>query len=147
MEAIAEQLVATYLTRGGKVFIIPQYPIPSDNPDQDWACPDFVALNFERVPHEIIVVEVSMASNVSGMFDRVIDRHHQWFVRLRKKLEMDGITNADWDIRFLRFIREENFKVVPHHLTSSPDVYFQTIESVSFPWNYWEARKGGGLPR
>ena len=28
MEALAEQLVATYLTRGGKVFFAPQYKIP-----------------------------------------------------------------------------------------------------------------------
>ena len=46
MEALAEQIVATYLTRGGKVFIVPQYAIPAPTGKGDWACPDIVALDF-----------------------------------------------------------------------------------------------------
>ena len=65
MEAVAETLIGTYLTRGGRVFIVPQYSIPP-SPDSkgEWSCPDFVALDFEREPREVVVVEVTTASNI-----------------------------------------------------------------------------------
>jgi hypothetical protein len=107
MEALAEQVVATYLTRGGKVFIVPQYGIPAPGSKGDWSCPDFVALDFEK--REVIVVEVTSGADVGGITAKAKDRERQWFAPLRQKLEADGVVSG-WGIRFLGFVRQQNLE-------------------------------------
>jgi hypothetical protein len=144
MEALAEQVVATYLTRGGKVFIIPQYAIPDPGSAGDWSCPDFVALDFER--REVVVVEVATGAGLSSIIQKAKDREKQWFAPLRLKLESDGVVSG-WDIRFLGFVRKDNLEKAQAALAGHDRVTFAAIESATFSWDYWKARVGGGLPR
>ena len=144
VETLVEQTIAIYLTRGGKVFIAPQYGIPAPGTKADWSCPDFVALDFERC--EVVVVEVASGADLAPITRRAKDRERQWFAPLRQKLKADGIAD-DWKIRFLGFVREHNLDKARAALAGHDQIAFASIESATFPWNYWEARIGGGLPR
>ncbi len=139
----AEQLIALYLTRGGKTFIVPSYSIPGANSEEEWACPDFVALDFEK--HEVVVVEVTTASDIHGLIGKVRNREKQWFEALHTKLQNDGIA-VGWPLRFLGFVRRANLERARQQFAGEKDVTFAAIEDASFPWWYWENRKGG-LPR
>jgi hypothetical protein len=144
MEALAEQVVATYLTRGGKVFIVPQYGIPAPGSKGDWSCPDFVALDFGK--REVVVVEVTSGADVGAITAKAKDRERQWFAPLRQKLEADGVVSG-WEIRFLGFVRQQNLGKARAALIGHDRVAFAAIESATFSWDYWEDRIGGGLPR
>jgi hypothetical protein len=137
METLAEQLIATYLTRGGKVFVCPSYSIKND-----WSCPDFVALDFDK--HEIIVVEVTTAYDIDALLAKVEDRDKQWFAPLRAQLNADHIAES-WDTRFLGFVRRDRLDKALRTV-SAHDVKFVAIEDTTFSWDYWKRREGG-LPR
>jgi hypothetical protein len=63
MDAQIESLVELYLTRGGRVFISPQYDVAyNKNEREGGACPDILALDTEK--KEVVVVEISSASNL-----------------------------------------------------------------------------------
>jgi len=144
MEAIAEQLVSIYLTRGGKVFIAPQYSIPNPQSNAEWACPDFVALDFSA--REVVVVEVATGANPAPIIKKVEDRTERWFDPLRARLIGDGVTDENWRLRFLGFVRCENLKAVQNAFASADDVTFMNIEDASFSWKYWDGRASNGLP-
>lgn len=145
MEALAEQIVATYLTRGGKVFVVPQYAIPAPKGKGDWACPDFVALDFEA--GEVVVVEVATGARFAGLLGRVAERETRWFAPIRAKLARDGlIVQAGWRIRFLGFVREACLDEARRPFAEEGDVAFTAIEDATFPWTYWNDRDAKGLP-
>jgi hypothetical protein len=139
MEALAEQVVGTFLTQGGKVSISPGY-----NVGNGWSCPDFVALDFDK--HEVVVVEVTTASNIATLLERVKNRDSQWFSPLRSQLvEMDAALK-NWEMRFLGFVRQECLKRARDTFADVPGVTFAAVEDTTFSWKYWERREGG-LPR
>ena len=107
MDAI-DALIALFLTRGGQVFVVPQYGIPCDNPNTEFSCPDFVALDFSH--HEIIVVEISVSSDTKKLSNKIRTREIQWYERLRRKFLADNVVDATWDIRFIGFVREANLQ-------------------------------------
>ena len=143
MDAQSEPLVA-FLTQGGKVFIVPQYSIPSDNSKGDWACPDFVALDFER--HEIVVIEVSTGANTNPIIRKVQDRQNRWFDRLRVKLAADRVADETWGMRFLGFVRRPSLNILQTTFAGDEDVAFFPIEDATFPYLYWSDRAEKGLP-
>lgn len=145
MDAQAEPLIARFLTQGGKVFIVPQYGIPSDSPNADWACPDFVALDFEK--REIVVVEVSTSADINPIKRKVQDRQHQWYDRLKDKLLADHVADETWPMRFLGFVRRQNLDKLQQAFASIEDVAFYPIEDATFPYLYWSNRAEKGLPR
>lgn len=83
-EALIEQLVGLYLTRGGSVFIVPQYSVAGEH-----SCPDFVGLDFKKP--EIFVAEVTKAGSPANAIAKAKDRHKQWFEPLRAELDARGI--------------------------------------------------------
>lgn len=146
MEALAEQLVATYLTRGGKVFIVPQYSIPAPTGNGDWACPDFVALDFQA--EEVVIVEVATGSRFASLISRVKERETRWFLPVKAKLIADGLAlQADWRMRFLGFVRRDSIELARRPFAGQERVAFKAIEDVTFPWAYWSDRAATGLPR
>lgn len=146
MESLAEQIVATYLTRGGKDFIAPQYSIPALGGKVDWACPDFVALDFGV--GEVVVVEVATGSRFAGLLGRVAERKARWFDPIQAKLTGDGLAEqARWPIRFLGFVRRDCLADLSRSFTGEQEVAFAAIEDATFPWSYWNDRAVRGLPR
>lgn len=64
-EANFESLVMSYLASQG-LFLSPQFSIKDG--DEEWSCPDFVALDFRK--REIQVVEVTTSYNVKGLIQK-----------------------------------------------------------------------------
>ena len=149
MEGLAEQIVAMYLTRGGKVFIVPQYAIAVPGKKSDWSCPDFVALDFSR--KEVVIVEVTTASDVGSITNKAKDRETQWFRPLRDQLRADEVvtdwTPHGWTMRFLGFVRQASLQRARDLVSGHEGVSFEAIEAVTFAWDYWTKRVEGGLPR
>jgi hypothetical protein len=144
MEALFELLIATYLTRGGKVFIAPQYPVPGDKINTEWSCPDFVALSFEvRDKPEVLIVEVTSASDPVPVTRKIRDRQNLWYDRVRSKLMSDGTIDEKWSMRFLGFVRKANLVKLNEQFKDQGDVAFESIEDAMFSWDYWERRKIG----
>lgn len=143
METLAEFLVAFYLTRGGKVFIAPQYSIPSESPNADWSCPDFVALDFGK--REVVLVEVISGANLSPIIAKIRNRQAQWYDRLRTKLTNDKVITSAWGMRFLGFVRRHNLEKAKATCSGERDVTFFAIEDATFDWEYWTSR-ASGLP-
>lgn len=146
MESLAENIVVTYLTRGGKVFVVPQYAIPAPGATGDWACPDILALDFGT--EEVVVVEVATGSRFAGLLARVAERETRWFAPIRAKLAADGLAiQVGWRIRFFGFVREDCLDDARRPFAGHGDVAFAAIEGATFPWAYWDDRAEGGLPR
>lgn len=144
MESLAEHLVATYLTQGGKVFIAPQYSIPGPGGGGEWSCPDFVALDFEK--REVVVVEITVAANVGPIIEKINDRQKRWFEPLRQKLESDKIVDGTWEMRLLCFVRRSQLQKAKASFSAQTGVAFFAIEDATFGWDYWTVRQNG-LPR
>lgn len=146
MHAQLESLIAVYLTRGGKVFISPQYDKAFDQEArEEGACPDVVALDMEK--REVIIVEISNAANLSILYNKVEARKIRWFVPIQRRLQDDRIIDADWQFRFLGFVRESVIDNAKARFNSDPDVCFVSLEKASVSFAYWSEREEKGLPR
>lgn len=144
LDSIVEYFIALFLTRGGQVFIVPQYVIPSDNPNGEWACPDFVALDFSK--REVIVVEVTTSSNYNNIVQLAKQRHARWYERLNKKLLSDDVIDKTWGIRLLVFVREAHITLLNNIFRDDTDVTFHSVEDSTFEYKYWDDRKKYGIP-
>jgi hypothetical protein len=140
-----EQDIATYLTLDGHVFLAPQYNIPFDRElNEGGTCPDFVALDLKT--QEVVVVEVTTASNVNPLFSRIEKRSTCWYGPIRRRLEELRIAKG-WQLRFLGFVRRASIPAARASFTSAHDVAFCAIEDATFIWDYWDKRIRDGLPR
>lgn len=145
MDAQLESLVELYITRGGKVFVSPQYDIAYDKEAKEGgACPDIVALDMEK--REVVIVEVTGAANIGRICERVRERNARWFSPIRRRLEADRVIDATWEIRFLGFVREAVAEKANDAFADDADVWFFPLEKAAFPFAYWTEREKG-LPR
>jgi len=131
-----EELVLGYLAKDPYIFVSPQYSIKAEN-GSEWSCPDLVALDF-RTP-AIYVVEVSSASNVKRLAEKVADLQNQWVEKLKTQLLRHKVVGKDWPVVVRVFIRkqykEQFFKIVGDR----PDVHVECLEDIAFPWLWkWE---------
>jgi hypothetical protein len=141
-----ESAIELYLTISGDVFIAPQYNIAFKKKYGDGgACPDFVALDLKR--KHVVIVEVSSAMNLNGLFERVRKRSTRWYDPVRRKLQNDlRIIDEKWKERFLGFVRSERVSYAKSKFSNDSDVQFFAIEKASIPWAYWDDRIKDGLP-
>ena len=145
MDAQLEALVTLYLTRGGKVFISPQYDIPYSESEKDGgACPDIVALDMEK--RELVFVEVSSAANLGDLYKKIRERQARWYAPIQRRLEADKILEGGWKPRFLGFIRRDLVKGAKGKFSEAEDVCFFPLEEAAFSFAYWTEREKG-LPR
>ena len=138
-----ESDIATYLTIDGQVFIAPQFDIKWEM-NEGGSCPDFVALDFSC--KEVVVVEVTSAADWKPLAKRVQDREIRWFSPVRRRLQQAGVTDANWTIRFLGFVRSAVLKDVRAQFADEQGVTFHAIEEATFLWVYWDERMASGLP-
>jgi hypothetical protein len=142
MDAQIEGLVELYLTRGGQVFLSPQYDIPYSKEERDGgSCPDFVALDFGA--KEIVVVEVTSAANLKSLYEKVEQRQTRWFEPIRRRLEDEVPVVNGWPIRFLGFVRSKLVDEANTKFSSAGDALFFALEEASFSYVYWTAREKG----
>jgi hypothetical protein len=130
---IYEELVMQFLV-GQKphIFIHPQYSIKADS--GEWACPDFVALNFrEKI---VSVVEVCSGWDVSSLISKTKDRQNQWFARLRNQLAENSVVDNSWKFRIEAFVRVDTFDKVTKAFNGSDDVHVHKLEDIAFRWKW-----------
>jgi hypothetical protein len=132
-----ESVVMYYLAAQG-LFLSPQFSIRGAS-GGEWSCPDFVALDFSK--HEVQVVEVTVASNVSGLLEKIQDRERQWFQYLRQQLVQRGVIDGSWKLIVRAFVRQDQLEKVRSKFLNAEDVKVEPIEQVTFswkwPWHEW----------
>ena len=78
MEALAEQLIATYLTRGGKVFIAPQYPfLGTRNIRSGLVLISSPSVSRSLGEPEVIIVEVTTAADPANLIRKLKQRENE----------------------------------------------------------------------
>lgn len=124
---VFETLVMQYFTRRPYVFISPQYSI-----DDEWSCPDFVALDFKTKVFS--VVEVSSAYRPAMLIAEVREREKQWLERLRAQLERNGVLDGSWRARVEVFVRRDAKPEFERKIGVHEDVVVHSLEDIGYPW-------------
>jgi hypothetical protein len=130
---VFETLVMQYVTRRPHVFISPQYSI-----DDEWSCPDFVALDFKAKVFS--VVEVSSAYRPAMLINKVREREKQWLERLRSQLERNGVVDSSWRARVEVFIRHDARLEFDRKVGTHENVVVRSLEDIGYPW-LWDWTK------
>lgn len=138
-----ESLIALYLTRGGAVFVVPQFNLAWNELERDGgSCPDFVALDFHE--RRVIVVEVTSSYALDGLFERIKNRDAGWFKPILRHLHSIQAITSEWNKpRFLGFVRNDRFKTAQAAFDGDQDVTFCRIEDAMMEYSYSAARKLG----
>lgn len=145
MDAQIENLIELYVTRGGRVFVSPQYDVKHEaESGEGGSCPDLVALDTEE--REVVVIEVSSASNLKALFGKIDERESRWFNPIMRRLLKDEVVTPKWQIRFLGFVRRDNLESARARYAGDDKVWFYGIEEAAFSFAYWSEREKG-LPR
>jgi hypothetical protein len=122
-------VVELYPTQGGNAFASQVYDI---------ADPDIVALDMER--KEVVVIEMTSAADLRGLFDKITERQKNWFPPIRHNLESDHIIDSSWKIRFLGVVREILVDSANAEFAGAKDVHFFALEKAAFSFAYWAER-------
>jgi hypothetical protein len=132
-----ELLVMNYLATQG-LFLSPQFSI-----DNEWSCPDFVALDFLK--HEIHVVEVTTAWNITNLISKIQNREVQWFDKLKPQLIELGLPVKNWQNIVRVFVRQDRYDFIKSKFEKMSDVKIEKLEDIAFPWNwswdYWKTKR------
>jgi hypothetical protein len=124
-------LVKLDRTLGGKVIASHQCDIADD-------CPDIVKLDMER--KEVVIIEITNAADLSGLFDRITEHKEHWFPPIRHSLESDHTIDSSWEIRFLGVVRETLVDSANAKFAGAKDVHFFALEKAAFSFAYWAER-------
>lgn len=148
MNAQIESLIEYYLTRNGEtgIFLCPQYCIKNAN-TSGRAEPDFVALDFRN--KKVIVVEVSIKSEIAKLAEKVRHRQSNWFEPLMQHLVREHVIpdpttsekDGHWEPRFLGFVRlKENAvkREVDKFAADAPQVKYVDLEDAILAYDYWD---------
>src|ERR1700730_9838667 len=132
-------VVELYRTRGGKVIASHQYDIACDNEARDGgSCQEIVKLDMER--KEVVIVEMTSAPDLRGLFDEITERQKHWFTPIRRSLESDRLIDSSWKIRFLGVVRETLVDSANAKFAGATDVHFFALERSAFSFAYWKER-------
>ena len=135
METLFEQIVLTYLTHTGDTFVCPQFPI-RDEQGRPWSNPDFVALQFTTERKVVHIVEVSTAYDLSGLADRINNRHAQWIDKLKSHLTKLAAIDDTWSFVVQAFVRKERRADLERRITNNEGVSVQGLEDIAFQWKW-----------
>jgi hypothetical protein len=128
-------LVELYPTRGGKVFASHQY----DKEARDGGSwPDIVTLDMEH--KEVVIVEITSAADLRGLFDEITERQKHWFTPIRRSLESDRTIDSSWEIRFLGVVREILVDGANAKFAGATNVHFSALERAAFSFGFGTER-------
>jgi len=144
-ENIWEELVQTYLTTNRAILVSPQYEIADE---QGWKIyPDFLAIDFRA--SQIWLVEVTAGWSTSKIEGKANKFKAEIVPRLRSQLIEFKITTdaSNWQFGLWAFVRKDVAKRLRDKITSHVDfVKVQDLESMAFPWTYWDKRRSEESP-
>jgi hypothetical protein len=137
-EHIWEEIVQSYLTTNRAVLVSRQYPI-----SDEWEMySDLLAVDFQG--HQVWVVEVTGGANLTKIIVKAKQFKTEIEPRLRQRLMTFGIITAqqNWEFGFWGFVREEmKGKLLAAIQLYVPLAKVDSLQYVSCPWLYWDARR------
>ncbi|MGD0266252.1 MAG: hypothetical protein ABSD47_15045 [Candidatus Methylomirabilota bacterium] len=92
---------------------------------------ELVALDF-RTP-AVYVVEVSSASNVKRLAEKVADLENQWVQKLKAQFLRHKVVDKDWPVVVGVFIRKNCKEQFSKIVGDRPDVHVEYLEDIPFP--------------
>lgn len=126
-----EEAVMQFLTANGDTFIAPKYEVAAG-----WVCPSFVALRPAK--KQVWVAEVSASGYPLGLVDRINQRMERWYAPLLEQLQRLHISQSDWSIGLLVFVREDQMAWLQSRLKNMSGVHLLSLEVASSPW-LWDS--------
>lgn len=126
-----DEAVMQFLTANAETFIAPQYEVAAG-----WMCPSFVALRPAK--KQVWVVEVSASGYPLGLVDRINQRVEKWYAPLLEQLQRLGITQPDWSVGMLAFVRDDQMTWLQSRVKDLSGVHLLSLEQASSPW-LWDA--------
>ena len=123
------QAVMHFLTVNGDTFLAPQYELAAG-----WMCPDFVALRPAK--KQVWVVEVTASGYPLGLVDKINQRVERYYAPLLEQLQRLHLTNADWSVGVLLFIRDDQIEWFKSRLKDTSGVHVLSLETASSPWTW-----------
>ena len=116
-----EEAVMQLLTANGETFVAPKYEVADG-----WQCPAFVALRPAR--RQVYVVEVSASGYPLALVNRLNERVEKWYAPLLSQLHGLGITQPDWEIACLVFVRSDQIDWLKERIKDLSGVHVLGLE-------------------
>lgn len=127
-----EEAVMQLLTANGETFVAPKYEVADG-----WQCPAFVALR--PACRQVYVVEVSASGYPLALVNRLNERIEKWYAPLLSQLHGLGITQPDWEIACLVFVRSDQIDWLKERVKDLSGVHMLGLEQASSPWVWDDA--------
>ena len=124
-----EEAVMQFLTANGDTFVAPQYEVAAG-----WMCPSFVALRPAK--KQAWVVEVTASGYPLGLVDKINQRVEQWYAPLLEQLERLQLSNNDWSVGLLVFVRDDQVAWLKGRVKDLAGVHVLSLETASSPWTW-----------
>ena len=142
-----EEAVMQLLTANGETFVAPKYELTDG-----WQCPAFVALRPAR--RQVYVVEVSASGYPLALVNRLNERIEKWYAPLLTQLHGLNITQPDWEIACLVFVRSDQDDWLKERVKDLSGIHVLSLEQASNTWNWddsvWTSEmefSGGVIPQ
>lgn len=124
-----EQAVMQFLVANGDTFIAPQYEVAAG-----WMCPSFVALRPAK--KQVWLVEVTASGYPLGVVDKINQRVAKWYAPLLEQLQRLQISDSDWSIGLLVFVRDDQIEWLKGRIQDLSGVQVLSLETASSPWTW-----------
>lgn len=135
-----EESVLEYICGRPQRFVNPQFAVEYED-SRGGSCPDFVVVDF--LDSTIYVVEVTMASSIRALVERIGQRETRWIAPLRRHFQRlnEIFKIPPWEFHVTIFVRSEQLGPARKKFASETDVSVFALDEVIFPWR-WNWQKG-----
>ena len=127
-----EEAVMQLLTANGETFVAHHYDVADG-----WQSPAFVALRPTK--RQLYVVEVSASGFPLGLVNKLNERVAKWYAPLLAQLQSLGVTDAEWSINTLVFVRSDQIAWLQERVQDLAGVHVLSLEQASANWNWGDA--------
>lgn len=124
-----EEAVMQLLTANGETFVAHHYDVAAG-----WQAPAFVALRPTK--RQLYVVEVSASGFPLGLVNKLNERVAKWYAPLLMQLQGLGVTDAEWDIQTLVFVRSDQVTWLQERVKDLSGVHVLSLEQASADWSW-----------
>lgn len=117
------------LTANGETFVAHHYDVADG-----WQSPAFVALRPTK--RQLYVVEVSASGFPLGLVNKLNERVAKWYAPLLQQLQGLGVTDAEWSINTLVFVRSDQIAWLKERVQDMAGVQVLSLEDASANWSW-----------
>ena len=124
-----EEAVMQLLTANGETFVAHHYEVAAG-----WQSPAFVALRPTK--RQLYVVEVSASGFPLGLVNKLNERVAKWYAPLLEQLHGLGVTDSEWSINTLVFVRTDQMAWLQERVKDLAGVHVLSLEDASANWSW-----------